>query len=72
MGLLVALWLATQSQKKSEGASKMSNWDKFQKGASKGFDEFIEVAKGNKGLDDAMRDIKDHFEKDDNSNDKNK
>lgn len=50
----------------------MSNWDKFQQGASKGFDEFIEVAKGNKGLDDAMKDIKDHFEKEDKNNDKNK
>lgn len=49
----------------------MSNLDKFKEGMSKGFDEFIEVAKG-KDLRDSMKDIKDHFEKDDKNNDKNK
>ncbi|MDK8191822.1 hypothetical protein QP794_17165 [Paenibacillus sp. UMB7766-LJ446] len=50
----------------------MSNWEKFQDGMSKGFDEFMEVTKG-KDLRDAMSDIKNHFEeKDDNNNDKKK
>jgi hypothetical protein len=35
--------------------------DKFIEGASKGFDEFIEVTKGNKDIQDAMEDIKNYF-----------
>jgi hypothetical protein len=35
--------------------------EKFIEGASKGFDEFIEVAKGNKEIPEAMEDIKNYF-----------
>ncbi|EEK46373.1 hypothetical protein bcere0001_6760 [Bacillus cereus m1293] len=45
---------------------KNMEWDKFSEGASVGFDNFIEVAKGEKDLPTAMQDIKDHFTEDEN------
>jgi hypothetical protein len=45
------------------------SWDKFQEGASKGFDEYLEVVRGNKDMDEAMSDIKDYFENDTDKND---
>jgi hypothetical protein len=41
------------------------SWDRFSEGASKGFDEFMDVIKGDTSIEDAMKDIKDYFEDDD-------
>ncbi|MGJ9385840.1 hypothetical protein [Salipaludibacillus sp. CF4.18] len=37
------------------------SWKKVSDGASNGFEEFINVMKGKKNIEDAMIDIKKHF-----------
>lgn len=44
----------------------MSLLDKFSSGANKGFDEAINVIKGDKSVADAMKDIKNDLGKNDN------
>ena len=39
------------------------DWNKFSEGASVGFDNFMDVTKGEKDIITAMQDIKDHFNK---------
>ncbi|WP_286676302.1 hypothetical protein [Peribacillus asahii] len=40
------------------------SFEKFLEGASKGLEEFIEVAKGEKDIPEAMEDIKNYFSED--------
>lgn len=44
----------------------MSIWDIFTKGANEGFDQSINLIKGEKTVPDAMKDIKDNLSKNGN------
>ena len=54
----------TKIQIQSKERELDMDWSRFSEGSSKGFDMFISILKG-KDLIDAMKDIKEYFEKQD-------